>query len=108
MLLTKIILASYAGLVFAGTWHFFRTGLVEAVFLDLPGGLLAAASIFLLDNDLKKGYVVLTSSGAFLSAVYFIRLLRFQEFYPAGFLWLLSMMVFLLCLIKNLQFRGKS
>lgn len=104
MILTKAVLASFAALVLAGGWRLWQDGRFEAV-LDGLGGLAALAFTLFIDRDIRKAYLGLVWTGGALSGLYFFRLLQSEVFYPAGFLWLLSMMVFLLCFIKHLQNR---
>lgn len=105
MFLTKLILGGYAVLMVWSIVAAWRSLETAVLLTDIPLLLLVVIGIFLLDRCVSKAYLILMIACFVSSSLFLMRLSATQSFFPSGYLWLLSLMIALLCLIKLLQCR---
>ena len=105
MALIKIVLLIY-GLLMAGggCMGFIKAKSKASLIMGIVSGLLIFLGVYLLEGNFKIGQFLVTFVSGILSVVFFMRLMKTRSLMPSGILFLLSIVIWILCVTQLPKF----
>ena len=103
MSVSQIILLVYGILLVVGAFLGFKAGSRVSLVMGLVSGLLIFAGVYLVSACPKIGYLFSALISGALIIIFAKRFLKTRKLMPGGLLGIISLAVFLLCVIQVLK-----
>ncbi len=100
----KIVLIVYGLLMLGGGYMgYAKAGSKMSLIMGIISGILIFVGVALMGGSTMAGTILVTGVAAALSAVFLIRFMKTKAFMPSGMLLVLSVVVFIICLMEVMK-----
>ncbi len=94
----KLIVAAYGLFLIAGAFFGLKAGSKVSLIMGLVSGALVFVGFYLMQVNLRHGFLFLSLLGGSLGIVFLMRFLKTQKIMPGGMLLALTILFFAFCL----------